>query len=66
MTQYRAPDKQTGKKRLKTGYNMFFSAHAQQLKQNENGIPSERGSIARIVGNAWKVCHRCPLSHVCI
>ena len=33
---------------------MFFSAHVLRLKQTEAGVPSERGSVARIVGNAWK------------
>lgn len=33
---------------------MFFSAHVLRLKQSEGGVPSERGSVARIVGNAWK------------
>lgn len=33
---------------------MFFSAHVLRLKQTENGVPSERGSVARLVGNAWK------------
>ncbi len=34
---------------------MFFSAHVLRLKQTEAGVPSERGSVARLVGNAWKV-----------
>lgn len=33
---------------------MFFSAHVLRLKQTDAGVPSERGSVARIVGNAWK------------
>jgi len=33
---------------------MFFSAHVLRLKQSEAGVPSERGSVARLVGNAWK------------
>jgi len=53
MAQYQPPDKQTNRKRNKTGYNMFFSAHVLRLKQTE-GVPSERGSVARLVGTAWK------------
>ena len=56
MTNYQPPDKQFNRKRNKTGYNMFFSAHVLRLKQSEAGVPSERGSVARLVGNAWKVC----------
>ena len=56
MAQYQPPDKQANRKRNKTGYNMFFSAHVLRLKQSEMGVPSERGSVARLVGNAWKVC----------
>lgn len=55
MTKYQPPDKQANRKRNKTGYNMFFSAHVLRLKQSELGVPSERGSVARLVGNAWKV-----------
>jgi len=33
---------------------MFFSAHVLRLKQTESGVPSERGSVARLVGTAWK------------
>lgn len=55
MTKYQPPDKQTNRKRNKTGYNMFFSAHVLRLKSTESGVPSERGSVARLVGNAWKV-----------
>jgi hypothetical protein len=55
MAKYQPPDKQTNRKRNKTGYNMFFSAHVLRLKQSESGVPSERGSVARIVGTAWKV-----------
>ena len=33
---------------------MFFSAHVLRLKATETGVPSERGSVARLVGNAWK------------
>ena len=57
MAQYQPPDKQANRKRNKTGYNMFFSAHVLQLKQSEMGVPSERGSVARLVGTAWKVSH---------
>ena len=56
MQNYQPPDKQANRKRNKTGYNMFFSAHVLRLKQSELGVPSERGSVARLVGNAWKVC----------
>lgn len=55
MAAYQPPEKQKNKKRNKTGYNMFFSAHVLRLKQSDTGVPSERGSVARIVGNAWKV-----------
>jgi len=54
MAKYQPPDKQANRKRNKTGYNMFFSAHVVRLKQSEAGVPSERGSVARLVGNAWK------------
>lgn len=54
MAQYQPPDKQANRKRNKTGYNMFFSAHVLRLKQSEMGVPSERGSVARLVGTAWK------------
>mmetsp|Transcript_5893 Transcript_5893/g.8506 ORF Transcript_5893/g.8506 Transcript_5893/m.8506 type:complete len:411 (+) Transcript_5893:58-1290(+) len=54
MAKYQPPDKQANRKRNKTGYNMFFSAHVLRLKQTEAGVPSERGSVARLVGNAWK------------
>mmetsp|Transcript_97716 Transcript_97716/g.146487 ORF Transcript_97716/g.146487 Transcript_97716/m.146487 type:complete len:483 (-) Transcript_97716:110-1558(-) len=54
MAQYQPPDKQANRKRNKTGYNMFFSAHVLRLKQSDMGVPSERGSVARLVGTAWK------------
>jgi hypothetical protein len=55
MSQYKAPpDKLGNQKRSKSGYNMFFSAHVLRMKQTEEGVPSERGSVARIVGIAWK------------
>lgn len=54
MAHYKAPEKQANYKRNKTGYNMFFTAHVLRLKQTENGVPSERGSVARLVGTAWK------------
>mmetsp|Transcript_18008 Transcript_18008/g.27220 ORF Transcript_18008/g.27220 Transcript_18008/m.27220 type:complete len:492 (+) Transcript_18008:323-1798(+) len=54
MAKYQPPDKQANRKRNKTGYNMFFSAHVLRLKQSEAGVPSERGSVARLVGSAWK------------
>jgi hypothetical protein len=53
MAAYNPPDKKGGK-RNKTGYNMFFSSHVIRLKQTESGVPSERGSVARLVGTAWK------------
>ena len=55
MGKYQPPDKQANRKRNKTGYNMFFSAHVTRLKQSEMGVPSERGSVARLVGTAWKL-----------
>jgi hypothetical protein len=54
MAKYQPPDKISNRKRNKTGYNMFFSAHVLRLKQSEMGVPSERGSVARLVGTAWK------------
>lgn len=54
MAQYQPPDRASNRKRNKTGYNMFFSAHVLRLKQSETGVPSERGSVARLVGTAWK------------
>jgi len=54
MEKYQPPDKAGNRKRNKTGYNMFFSAHVLRLKQSEMGVPSERGSVARLVGTAWK------------
>ena len=54
MAQYQPPDKAANRKRNKTGYNMFFSAHVLRLKATDSGVPSERGSVARLVGNAWK------------
>lgn len=54
MAAYQPPDKVANRKRNKTGYNMFFSSHVLRLKQTESGVPSERGSVARLVGNAWK------------
>eukprot|EP00585_Thalassiosira_rotula_P017400 CAMPEP_0196192868 /NCGR_PEP_ID=MMETSP0911-20130528/49245_1 /TAXON_ID=49265 /ORGANISM="Thalassiosira rotula, Strain GSO102" /LENGTH=490 /DNA_ID=CAMNT_0041465081 /DNA_START=612 /DNA_END=2084 /DNA_ORIENTATION=- len=50
---YTAPEK-LSRKRAKTGYNVFFSKHVLELKHNDVGVPSERGSVARIVGDAWK------------
>jgi hypothetical protein len=55
MSKYQPPERSSSRKRNKTGYNMFFSAHVLRLKQSEMGVPSERGSVARMVGNAWKV-----------
>lgn len=54
MAKYQPPDKQSNRKRNKTGYNMFFSFHVNHLKKSDDGVPSERGSVARLVGNAWK------------
>mgnify|MGYP000234927247 CR=1 FL=1 len=34
---------------------MFFSADVTRVKETDSGVPSERGSVARLVGNAWKV-----------
>jgi len=56
MVNYQPPEKQQNRKRNKTGYNMFFSAYVLRLKQSSAGVPSERGSVARLVGSAWKVC----------
>lgn len=53
MANYQPPEKQN-RKRNKTGYNIFFSAHVLRLKQSDSGVPSERGSVARLVGDAWK------------
>ena len=54
MAKYQPPEKQVNKRRNKTGYNVFFTAHVSELKSSD-GVPSERGSVARLVGNAWKV-----------
>lgn len=54
MAKYKPPNQELSKKRNKTGYNMFFSAHVNRLKQSDSGVPSERGSVARLVGTAWK------------
>mmetsp|Transcript_2741 Transcript_2741/g.8057 ORF Transcript_2741/g.8057 Transcript_2741/m.8057 type:complete len:344 (-) Transcript_2741:188-1219(-) len=54
MANYHPPEKTHQRKRNKTGYNMFFSAHVTEMKRTEEGVPSERGSVARLVGNAWK------------
>lgn len=51
MAKYQPPDRQSNRKRNKTGYNMFFSWHVNKLKDENTGVPSERGSVARIVGN---------------
>lgn len=53
MASYQAPEKGL-RKRNKTGYNLFFSAHVLRMKNSESGVPTERGSVARIVGDAWK------------
>jgi len=54
MSNYHPPEKMNQRKRNKTGYNMFFTAHVTEMKRSEEGVPSERGSVARLVGNAWK------------
>lgn len=54
MSSYNPPEKPGSRKRNKTGYNVFFSQHVLRLKQTEAGVPSERGSVARLVGEAWK------------
>lgn len=52
---YQAPDRQNNRKRNKTGYNIFFSQHVLKLKSDQgDGVPTERGSVARVVGDAWK------------
>jgi len=52
---YQPPDRQSNRKRNKTGYNIFFSQHVIKLKSDSGeGIPAERGSVARVVGGAWK------------
>ncbi len=55
MAMYNVPGKQSNRKRNKTGYNLFFTHHVNEMKSNDTGVPSERGSVARLVGNAWKV-----------
>ena len=54
MSNYDPPEKTQQRKRKKTGYNIFFTAHVTEMKRSEEGVPSERGSVARLVGNAWK------------
>jgi hypothetical protein len=54
MAEYQPPDKLQNRKRNKTGYNLFFSSHVLRLKTTDHGVPSERGSVARLVGSAWK------------
>lgn len=55
MTAYQSPEaKGVTRKRTKTGYNLFFSAHVLRLKNSDGGVPPQRGSVARIVGEAWK------------
>lgn len=51
MANYQPPDKGSNKKRNKTGYNMFFTFHVNKMKDTDTGVPSERGSVARLVGN---------------
>lgn len=65
MENYTPPERDgENKKRSKTGYNMFFSAYVLQLKQSAAGVPPERGSVARLVGNAWKVRKNIILQYV--
>lgn len=55
------PPEPRQKRRNKTGYNLFFTSHVNKMKENDTGVPGERGSVARVVGNAWKVscfCHQ--------
>jgi hypothetical protein len=56
-------ERRRGKKRQKTGYNLFYTDHVAERKrgaENDNsagigsGIQNERGATARIVGEAWK------------
>lgn len=54
MSNYHPPEKTQQRKRNKTGYNIFFTAHVTEMKRSEEGVPSERGSVARLVGTAWK------------
>ena len=55
MANYTPPEnKGPRKQRKKTGYNLFFTCHVAELKNARQEIPTERGSIARTVGNAWK------------
>ena len=42
------------RKRAKTGYNMFFSEYVRARVRQEGEMPLERGSTARVVGDAWK------------
>lgn len=42
------------RKRNRTGYNVFFTYHVSLLKNEQRGVPSERGSVARVVGHAWQ------------
>mmetsp|Transcript_18730 Transcript_18730/g.24315 ORF Transcript_18730/g.24315 Transcript_18730/m.24315 type:complete len:390 (+) Transcript_18730:375-1544(+) len=42
------------RKRNRTGYNVFFTYHVSLLKNEQKGVPSERGSVARVVGHAWQ------------
>lgn len=58
MAEYNPPDKFKNKKRSKTAYNIFFSAHVCRLKQTNEGVPSDRGGVAKVVGEAWKVSCR--------
>lgn len=48
------PGRKNVRKRAKTAYNMFFTAHMNALKSKDKNFTSERGEAARIVGNAWK------------
>eukprot|EP00979_Chaetoceros_neogracilis_P012053 scaffold3087_cov288-Chaetoceros_neogracile.AAC.2 len=54
VASYNPPEPIPNKRRNKTGYNVFFTAHVNRVKENDTRLPSERGSVARMVGNAWK------------
>jgi|AntRauTorckE5430_2_1112549.scaffolds.fasta_scaffold05263_3 hypothetical protein len=57
VASYNPPEPIPNKRRNKTGYNVFFTAHVNRVKENDTRLPSERGSVARMVGNAWKVSY---------
>jgi hypothetical protein len=65
MQKYNPPENQTNKRRNKTGYNLFFSEFVEKERLNNSSrkeddmdhdvTEKERGNLAKIVGNAWKV-----------